>query len=287
LYNDANSAARALEIDYFGSTAGGGERAEIFVTGSYPLLFGTSNAERARIDSSGNLGLGVTPSAWASNYRAFQLQNGSSLVSTTNVSRLYLYNNVYQPTAGNPLYINSDYATYQVQLNGQFQWHIAPSGTAGNAATFTQAMTLTADKYLLTPFRPAFSARTLSNAATNSYVTTLPAVLLFTTVSTNIGSSYNSANGRFTAPVAGMYYFSWSILVDNDATANAITSASLFVNGTSLGYSAYNQNSGSVYIQMSQSVVVSLNANDYVTCNGNNGFIHTGSETAFTGYLLG
>jgi hypothetical protein len=60
LYNDVNSSARALEIDYFGSTAGGGERAEIFVTGAYPLLFGTSNAERARIDTSGNLSVGTT-----------------------------------------------------------------------------------------------------------------------------------------------------------------------------------------------------------------------------------
>jgi len=54
LYNDINSGVRALEIDYYGSTYSGGERAEIFCTGAYPLLFGTSNTERARIDSAGN-----------------------------------------------------------------------------------------------------------------------------------------------------------------------------------------------------------------------------------------
>ena len=63
LYNDANSSGRALEIDYFGSSAGGGERAEIFVTGAYPLLFGTSNAERARITSGGNFGIGTSSPA--------------------------------------------------------------------------------------------------------------------------------------------------------------------------------------------------------------------------------
>jgi len=60
IYNDANSSGRALEIDYYGTSAG--ERGEIFCTGAYPLLFGTSNTERARIDSSGRFGLGMTPS---------------------------------------------------------------------------------------------------------------------------------------------------------------------------------------------------------------------------------
>ena len=53
LYNDQNSSIRALEIDYMGSTYSGGERAEIFVTGAYPLLFGTNNTERMRISSDG------------------------------------------------------------------------------------------------------------------------------------------------------------------------------------------------------------------------------------------
>jgi hypothetical protein len=60
LYNDINSANRALEIDYFGSTYSGGERAEITTTGAYPLCFLTSNVERARITSGGSFQLGST-----------------------------------------------------------------------------------------------------------------------------------------------------------------------------------------------------------------------------------
>jgi hypothetical protein len=60
LYNDINLANRALEIDYFGSTYSGGERAEITTTGAYPLCFLTSNAERARITSGGDLCVGTT-----------------------------------------------------------------------------------------------------------------------------------------------------------------------------------------------------------------------------------
>jgi len=53
LYNDQNSANRALEIDYFGSTYSTGERSEIFNTGAYPMLFGTSNTCRVSISSAG------------------------------------------------------------------------------------------------------------------------------------------------------------------------------------------------------------------------------------------
>jgi len=53
LYNDQGSGTRALEIDYMGSSYSGGERAEIFVTGAYPLLFGTSNTCRISISNTG------------------------------------------------------------------------------------------------------------------------------------------------------------------------------------------------------------------------------------------
>jgi hypothetical protein len=41
-------------------------------------------------------------------------------------------------------YINTDFASYYNQVNSEHQWYTAPSGTAGNAITFTQAMTLDA-----------------------------------------------------------------------------------------------------------------------------------------------
>jgi len=113
-------------------------------TGGDPVSAGTT---RLYISASGNLGLGVTPSAWstANDVKAFQL--GSDLVlwryGTGGPGAIYLGNNYYW-NGTNRLYLNTGVATEYVQTSGQHQWQIAPSGTAGNAISFTQAMTLNA-----------------------------------------------------------------------------------------------------------------------------------------------
>jgi hypothetical protein len=111
-------------------------------TASGALLFNTGNgAEKMRLDSSGNLGLGVTPSAW-SGYKAFQVGVGSAdgafiaAGNDTNVTTNAYFN------AGWKYQTSSNLATMYKQTSGAHQWHTAPSGTAGNAITFTQAMTL-------------------------------------------------------------------------------------------------------------------------------------------------
>src|SRR5476649_500432 len=68
VYNDQNSNARSLEMDYSGSSyassllASGptGESAAITTTGAYPLVLGTSNTARMTILSGGNVGIGTT-----------------------------------------------------------------------------------------------------------------------------------------------------------------------------------------------------------------------------------
>jgi hypothetical protein len=100
----------------------------------------TNAAERLRIDSSGNVGFGVVPSAW-SGFRAFQQQNTS--IATDSGNQFYLSQNWFWNGSADT-YIANGFATRYRQSSGTHQWFNAPSGTAGNAITFTQAMTLTA-----------------------------------------------------------------------------------------------------------------------------------------------
>jgi len=108
--------------------------------GEFSILDSTAGVERLQINASGNMGLGVTPSAWS--FKAFEFgYAGNALwASATNDVRLTAnvnYNSGYK-------YTNTSTATMYAQGGGQHAWFNAPSGTAGNAITFTQAMTLDA-----------------------------------------------------------------------------------------------------------------------------------------------
>ena len=102
---------------------------------------GSTTTQPLTLDASGNLGLGVTPSAWNSNRKVVQI-NRASLVGTDG-NETNLGSNYYWDGSANR-YIASTNATLYNQGAGAHIWYTSSSGTAGNAITFTQAMTLDA-----------------------------------------------------------------------------------------------------------------------------------------------
>ena len=99
-----------------------------------------NSATRLLIDSSGNVGLGVTPSAWASGIKGLQIGSlgGSSIIGYSNACEI-----------GSNFYFDTGYkygataASSQIQFtNGEFRFKNAASGTAGTAITYSQPMTL-------------------------------------------------------------------------------------------------------------------------------------------------
>jgi len=112
------------------------------------ILFATSNNAdtRATLDSSGNLGLGVTPSAWSLG-KAFEIAvAGAGLLGNGN--QLTISKNAYFNSGWK--YARTGDNALQYDMNGgTHAWYTAPSGTAGNAISFTQAMALDASGNLL------------------------------------------------------------------------------------------------------------------------------------------
>jgi hypothetical protein len=124
------------------------------LNGSEVKLF-TNASERMRIDSSGNLGLGVTPSAWSA--PAFQISRGSHFADTGSVS---MQHNAYFNSGWK--YIASSQGALQFQAipGTGFLWSTAPSGTAGNAISFSEAMRIDSSGNLLVGRSSAGAAAT-------------------------------------------------------------------------------------------------------------------------------
>lgn len=111
-----------------------------------------TGSDRFTLDTSGNVGIGVTPSAWAAGYKAIQGQIGGFALSNDNSSnnQFRLSSNAYFDTTDNRWeYFGTSTATAYEQRAGEHRFFNAISGSANTAITFTQAMTLDASGRLL------------------------------------------------------------------------------------------------------------------------------------------
>ena len=145
-----SSPSRKLEVNGYARFTDGTVQTEIVNGGgvgyigtnnNYPLAIQTNAVERARFDTAGNLGLGVTPSAWNSVFKAIDFSTTASLAGSSGGANLF--NNAYY-NGTDYIYKTTAAATRYLQSSGEHYWYRAASGTAGNAISFTQAMTLDA-----------------------------------------------------------------------------------------------------------------------------------------------
>ena len=157
----------------------------------------------------------------------------------------------------------------------------------------TSAMTIDSTGRVLTPARPAFRARLTTGSGGGSNGT-----LVFNTEDFDIGGNYDTSNGRFTAPVAGVYWICFSALSAGDSSGSSLSATNaiwihLHKNGTEIpgtvghAYIASGNHQESIHSPN----VLSLSASDYITVVVGSEYVYTDAtarwDPVFQGYLLG
>jgi hypothetical protein len=144
------------------------------------------------LNSSGRLGIGITPSTWDNPYKCVQLNGGSLSVYPS--TDLYLSQNAYN--SGGWKRVAAGYASQYIQTNSQHRFLIADtSPTVDSAIAFTQAMTLDATANL--------------HVGTTAYL--------------NVGTNFvNSLNGFNIVPnnTANAANRNWNIATNGGAAGN-------------------------------------------------------------------
>ena len=145
----------------------------------------------------------------------------------------------------------------------------------------TSAMTIDSSGRILTPARPAFNVwYSGSNISSTN-------TIVWNNEEVNVGSHYNTSNGRFTAPITGIYFFSW-FAVSTGSDTNFGTR--LAVDGSVSSHIwTFSNATDAQYEAGSGSAMVSLNASQYVTIRVENGTMLGGANyhNNYCGYLIG
>lgn len=171
------------------------------------------------------------------------------------------------------LYVAADHANSQFVVR-----------TGGRA---TDDLVINKSGYVTLPQQPRFFAYYPSNTNSAQYQ-----VFQYTIV--NVGSCYNTSNGRFTVPVAGTYVFLWGGIAGANAT---VFRYYLFKNGTYAGGdSGYDQlriSNPNIngYTSSDRMMMITAAVGDYFqiyfTSDDNSNNASTPNYTKFSGWLLG
>ena len=145
------------------------------------------------------------------------------------------------------------------------------------------AMTIDSTGRVNLPQLIAFTAYANSNSSVNVSV---GSKLPYDVAIINKGNGYNTSTYVFTAPVAGVYWFSYSAWCNQSATGRT----GFYKNGTAYGRSDYpigTRHNASSYQNDSASSAIELAANDTVDIRAYSSSVDVFGTNYFSGYLIG
>ena len=255
------------------------------------LYIQTDGVDRIVVDSNGNTSVvgelevnssssatwsNITNTAGSGNrYSGIKMQDGATINS-------HIYTNHQD---GN-FAIRNDFA------GGVTRFYTTPSGGA-----LQESMAVNGNGYVTKPYQPSFeaitnTAGTMSSGTKEFSNSTAFNGHVFTIIAHNIGSHYNSANSRFTAPVTGLYEIYGGMASHGANATTAYQSFEFYINGVRK-WDGWN-NKGTGYQKERTRRTFLLTAGDYVTPGYESAEVMTllvGTTSSpyvhFGGYLIG
>jgi len=248
------------------------------VSGSVGLKYSTDNTgtlalqtnsnTAVTIDSSSRVGIGIT------NPTNFLDVNTSISITENSVARANTDLTFYSRFSDN----QRGYVTLKAESNSSGSSDLV----VRSRNNFSEAEKFRIDSVgrVTTPNQPAFKVTKTNGTGSSGSGT----VIIFNQVNTNIGNSYNSSTGLFTAPIAGLYQFNFTGITNN----NAFTEMTIDVNGSPVAWTyCY---FSATYANISMSTITYMSAGDSVRAYVRNGNLYDGGDGGaprFSGFLIG
>jgi hypothetical protein len=278
--NFADGSASTPSITNDGDTNTG-----MFFPAADTIAFSEGGVESMRVDSSGNVNIGATSNVFGSKLGVTSSAAFPLAVITSTIAGTAL--NKSTDGAGNHILMTSNnsfnYGVIGVSsANGTSTGDVFTLGyTPSGGAAATNVLNWSSAGQVTMPLQPAFRAFTGTSFTGST-------VVIFNSTQFNTGGHYSTSTGRFTAPVAGRYFFTFYLLSANGYSGSFW--GGLRQNGTSLAFAEIDWPGN--YRTIATSTVVQLAAGDYVDVLIAQGSTYAGGGSvgewsAFSGYLLG
>jgi len=184
-----------------------------------------------------------------------------------------------------------------VTINGDLTVTGSGAGAAGvvSASTSGTAISIDSSNRVTTPARPSFSAyRTKASGGADNGTT---GVIVFNNEDHDIGGCFNTSDGKFTAPIAGIYAFQFVGFYCVNAAGAACTPNSyfsyLYKNSSvvAIHYDYFSGSGDTHYIPANISIILQLAASDTIHIQTHSAtYLYadlTRGYATFSGFLVG